>query len=457
MKKCKVICSGIAAALSAAVLLSACGAQTEPVQTPVTDVSPTQTTAELLSAGRDVVTTAAPNADDAGSLTDSAEFNEAFSKRDLSGEYDRAEAAAITFNGTDVQSTSEGVRFSGSDVIISSPGTYILSGTMDNGSVIVDVGKEDKVQLVLDGVAIHSETFAAIYVAQADKVFVTLEAGTVSTLSNGGSFIQKDDNNVDAVIFSKDDLTFNGSGALTLIAPEKHGIVCKDDLVFTDGAYTITASCHAISAKDSVSIAGGSFALTAGKDGIHAANNDDNTLGNIYIAGGDFNITVEDDGIHANALVQIDDGTFTIFASEGIEGTYIRINEGSISISASDDGMNAARKSTAFTPTIEINGGSIDVEMGPGDTDGIDVNGNLIITGGTIKVTGSSAFDYDGSVTFTGGTVYINGQQVSTIPTQMMGGRGGMMHGNMGGMGGMNGMGGGRGGRGRSAVPGDVY
>ena len=114
------------------------------------------------------------------------------------------------------------------------------------------------------------------------------------------------------------------------------------------------------------------------------------------------------------------------------------ISGGDITIAASDDGINAARKSSAYTPTVEITGGTVTITMGAGDTDGIDSNGNIIITGGTISVNGNSAFDYDGSATFTGGTVYVNGQQVTTLPNQMMGGRGGMM----GGQGGFGGMGG---------------
>ena len=125
-------------------------------------------------------------------------------------------------------------------------------------------------------------------------------------------------------------------------------------------------------------------------------------------------------------------------AAEGFEATYIRINDGSIRISATDDGINAARKSSAYTPTAEINGGEIAISMGAGDTDGVDSNGDLIISGGTISVTGNSAFDYDGAATYTGGTIIVNGQQVDSIPNQMKGGRGGMMSGDM--MGGNPGM-----------------
>ena len=143
-------------------------------------------------------------------------------------------------------------------------------------------------------------------------------------------------------------------------------------------------------------------------------------------------------------------GLVNITAAEGLEATYVRINGGEIAIQASDDGVNAARKSTAYTPTFEMNDGYLKVVMGPGDTDGIDANGNIVINGGTIDVTGNSTFDYDGTAQLNGGTVICNGQQVSTLPNQMMGGgRGGMMNSGWGGSQyGNGGFGGGQGGRG---------
>ena len=125
-------------------------------------------------------------------------------------------------------------------------------------------------------------------------------------------------------------------------------------------------------------------------------------------------------------MVQIDGGSFQISAGEGIEGTYIQINDGDIYINGSDDGINGAQKSNAYWPTVEINGGELTVVMASGDTDGVDCNGNLIINGGTIDVTASSAFDYDGTGQYNGGTLIVNGQQLSTLPSQMgMGGWGG--------------------------------
>ena len=353
--------------------------------------------------------------------TDGSDVADAFSDRDLSGDYDSGEAVDVRLTGTGAEAAADTVRVSGSDVVITGAGTYLLSGTLD-GSVIVDADKEDKIQLVLDGVTIRAASYAAIYVKQADKVFITLEEGTENTLSNGGAFTQQDENNVDAVIFAKDDLTLNGKGSLTIASPAGHGIVGKDEVTITGGVYKITAGKCAIRANDSIAIADGTFTLTAGTDGLHAENEDDDTLGNLYIAGGAFAIDADDDAVHANTLLQIDDGSFEISGAEGLEATYVKINGGDISVSASDDGVNAARKSSAYTPTVEINGGSLTITMGPGDTDGVDANGSLIITGGTVNVTGQSAFDIDGSISFTGGSVIVNGQPVSSIPTQMMGG-----------------------------------
>ena len=374
----------------------------------------------------------------------SAESSELFSARDLSASYDE-EVFSITLSGNTASTDSDHVTVSGGTVTVNGPGTYLVSGTLANGGIVVNADKQDKVQLVLNDVSISSDTGAAIYVAQADKVFVTLAEGTSSTLTNGGRFAQDADGEIDAVIYAKDDLTLNGSGSLTINSPAGHGIVGKDDVTVTGGSYAITSPDSAMTANDTLAVAGGSFQITTNKDGLHSENSDDDTLGAIYITGGSFVIRAGDDAVHAESLLQIDGGSLDLTAAEGLEATYIHINDGQINISATDDGVNAARKSSAYTPTVEISGGTLTVTMGPGDTDGIDSNGNLIITGGTVNVTAASAFDYDGTASFTGGTVIINGQQVDTLPNQMMGGRGGMMGGHGGMMGDPDAMAGGPG------------
>jgi len=215
----------------------------------------------------------------------------------------------------------------------------------------------------------------------------------------------------------------------------------------TGGTYNITAASKAIEANDSIRIAGGTFNLTAGTDGLHAENDEDDTLGYVYISDGTFTISAGDDGIHGNLGVQIDGGSLNIDAGEGIEGTYVQINGGSIDINASDDGINAAFKTTVYTPTLEITGGELNVNMGAGDTDALDSNGYIYISGGTVNITAQFAFDYDYGAEMTGGTVYVNGSQVTSITNSMMGG--GMMGGQQGFGGMMGGQQGGFGGHGR--------
>jgi hypothetical protein len=249
--------------------------------------------------------------------------------------------------------------------------------------IIIEADKKDKIQLVLDNVDITSGTSAPIYVKKADKVFVTLASGSSNTLSNGGEFVSIDDNNIDAVIFSKSDLTLNGEGNLTIESPAGHGVVSKDDLVITSGTYTITASKHGLSGKDSVRIANGTFDITSGKDGLHSENSDDDTLGFTYICGGDFTINADDDGIHAETDLTITDGNINVEKSyEGIEGLTINISGGDIHVVSSDDGLNAA-------------GGSSDSFSFDGGGFGGGFGGNMQAPDNDISAEGNEASDQD--------------------------------------------------------------
>ncbi len=256
------------------------------------------------------------------------------------------------------QADGDGVSVAGDTVTISAAGTYLFTGSLSDGQVLVDCGDNDKVTLVLSQADISCSHSAAIYVRQADKVFVILAAETENKLAVTGEYQQTDDNTVDAAIFSKGDLTLNGQGALTIDAAFGHGVVSKDDLVITGGVYTVNAASHGFSGKDSIRIADGSFTITCGKDGLHAANDEDTTLGFIYVAGGSFAIAAEDDGVHSDQYVVIVGGEMDIRQSiEGIEGQSIEIRSGKIALVASDDGLNASSPSTDTTATSAANAG----------------------------------------------------------------------------------------------------
>lgn len=240
-----------------------------------------------------------------------------FTDNDLEIEYDEEASAKITLSGDSASSDSDAVQISDSTVTITDEGTYILSGTLHNGMIVVNAEDTDKVRLVLNGADITNSTSAAIYILEADKVFITTASGTENTLGNGGEYVAIDDNNIDAVVFSKSDLTLNGAGTLAINASAGHGVVSKDDLVLTSGTYDITAANHGLSGKDSVRIASGTYTITSGKDGIHAENADDTSMGFLYIAGGTFTIMADGDGISSSAYLQIEDGSFTITTGEG--------------------------------------------------------------------------------------------------------------------------------------------
>ncbi len=259
--------------------------------------------------------------------TEGYTYSEMFTERDLSGEYDESEAVKITLtdDASEVNGNASGVSIEGNTVTITEEGTYLFTGTLSEGQIVVDAD-EAKVQIVLDGVEITCEQSAAVYVKSAGKVFVTLQDGSQNSLSHTGAYVAIDDNNIDAVIFAKSDLTLNGTGTLTIHAEEGHGIVSKDDLKITGGTYEITAAKHALSGKNSVRIADGTFTLTSGKDGIHVEN-EDTEKGFLYIADGDFTIVSDGDGMDASGKVQIEDGTFDITAGGGSKNGKAHTND----------------------------------------------------------------------------------------------------------------------------------
>ena len=328
-----------------------------------------------------------------------------FTDRDLEQTADLSQAIVL-----DVEDNQE--------ITISKEGIYLLSGTASEYTVRVEASKEAKVQLVLDGLDVTNTDFPVIYVVSADKVFITTTDSN-NTLEVTGAFRDDGDTGTDAVIFSKDDLVINGTGTLNIVSSD-NGISSKDDLKITGGTLNITSAADALEAHDSVAIADGDITIHTPKDGIHSEDDEDDTVGYVYIGGGTLNIEAGDDAVHATTVLQIDGGTLDIQAHEALEATVVEINGGDIAIQASDDGINAGQKSTAYTPLIEINGGTLQITMSAGDTDALDSNGDLIINGGTVDITAQFAFDYVGQGILNGGTVLVNGTQVTTITESMM-------------------------------------
>ena len=338
--------------------------------------------------------------------------------------------ATIDFNGSSATVSGVGATVNGGVVTITTAGTYLVSGTLSDGQLVVETTDIDKVYLVLNGADLTNKTGAPIYASQCEELIITLADGTTNILTDGGADFQyenTEDEEPNAALFCKDDLTINGTGTLTVNAGYNNGIVSKDNLLIEGGNLTVTAANHGLKGNDSVTILSGTFNVTADNDAIHSN-------GDITVDGGTFTIVSGDDGIHADEDLTVNDGSITVTdAYEGLEATNIFITGGEFDLTTSDDALNAAGGADqsdgggkfgndTFTEggaySINISGGNITLLAGG---DGIDSNGTINISGGNIvsiidSTPDNEALDSDGGITFTGGNIIYGGTGAGSAP-----------------------------------------
>ena len=352
--------------------------------------------------------------------TTNAKKTSYFTDKDYDSSYDEKTAATVTLSESSATVSGDGVAVSDSTVTISKSGTYVISGQSDGVQIKIEAEKSDDVHLVLNGVTM-TNTNAAISAKSAGHVYVTLVDGTTNSLSDSAT---NSDEKADAALFSKVDLTINGKGTLNVDGKKNNGIKANDTLHITGGTYNITAVGDAFNVNDELNITGTTMTIDAKEDGVKVDNDDDTSVGTMYLSDNAITVTAGDDGIHASGDLVIDSGTYTVKKStEGLEGKSITINDGDINIYSTDDGVNAANKNAQQSEIFfTMNGGNLTVEVGQGDTDPIDSNGNITVTGGTIKMTGQTGFDFDGTASYTGGDIYFNGEKQTEIVNSMPGG-----------------------------------
>jgi len=348
---------------------------------------------------------------------------------------------------------------------ITESGTFHLTGTLTNGSIVIDAGVSE-VRLILDNVTVNNNDGPAIVCYNAEDLVIELVGE--NTLSDGISYSTEYDEDVDGVIYSKADLAFAGEGSLNLTANYADAIVGKDDLTIRGGAYNIKAADDGIRGKDSIYITDGIFKIESTADAIKTTNEENFGKGFVMIEKGDFEIAARekgieathtvlvysgkitidayddaihsnnyvgivggemklysgDDGIHADRELIIDGGNIDIAKSyEGLEAQVITVNDGKLSVVTSDDGLNAGGGTDSSTSNnarggmdtfntnvdcvLTINGGSVYVNAAG---DGIDSNGYIYFNGGTTVVdgptnNGNGALDAGLGISIQGGTV----------------------------------------------------
>lgn len=384
----------------------------------------------------------------AGNLLQSGEnaLSLEFDSEDLDSSYNESECTKINLSGSGATVSGSGVTVENGNITITSAGSYIISGTLTDGSIKVNCSEKGTVRLILNGASISSSSTAPVVVEEAKKVLVTLADGTTNTITDK-TRQSVDDEDFSSAVYSKADLVFNGSGTLNVNAGYRNGIKSMDDLKVVSGTFNITSNEDGIIGKDLLGIKDGKFTIKSGSDGMKSTYDTDTSKGNIVITGGEFDITASndgihcnedilisggnltissgDDGVHADANLQVDGGTIDIKkCCEGLEGVHITLNDGDISIVASDDGINAAdgslssgmgmggfgggqASSSDSSVLLTINGGNIFVNAGG---DGLDSNGNIVMNGGNVTVLGptsdgDTALDFDGAFTINGGVL----------------------------------------------------
>ncbi|MGO4110481.1 carbohydrate-binding domain-containing protein [Paenibacillus sp. YAF4_2] len=430
--------SKLAFILLCAAALSACNNNSNAVTTGSTGTTNTSETGAVQTASFE--------------LDNTVEYDE----DDTYTDWSTADVTTITLSGTSATIEGSGAEVKGGIVTITAAGTYVASGKLDEGQIVVNVADKGTVRLVLNGAEIHYSKSSPIYVEEAGKLILSLPEGTNNVVSDGDTYVFPDDSTDEpnAAIFSKDDMTINGTGKLTVEGNYNNGIASKDKLKITGGTFDIQAADDAVMGRDLVAVKDGQFTLDAAGHGIKTTNDTEGEEGIIVLQGGTYNIKSGEDALHSTGGLSISDGDFTIAAGddgihaetamliaggtiditesyEGIEATDITIAGGDIKVVSSDDGVNAATGAdssggegsapggggggqaggSASQGLLTISGGTLSVDA---TGDGLDANGSIVMSGGSVFVNGptengNGSLDYDGTFNMTGGTLVAAG------------------------------------------------
>lgn len=299
----------------------------------------------------------------------------------------RKASASILLSGSSASVSGTGAEAENGIVTITEGGTYEISGTLEDGQICVKAPDED-VTLILKNVSVTSSSGSPFVILKANSVTLSLPDGTESTLTDSETYDSNED--ADACLYSKADLTIEGTGTLTVNANYKNGITGKDTLTIRDSTLSVTAANHGITGKDSLTAENASLTVQSGGDAIRSTNNEDGALGFILLTDCTLDLTAAEDGVQAETVLTIDGGSYVIITAGGSGGT--------IDEDTSAKGLKAGTQ-------VTISGGTFDLDC---CDDAIHSNGNVDISGGSFTLsTGGDGIHADDTVTVTNGAIDI--------------------------------------------------
>ncbi len=327
-----------------------------------------------------------------------------YDEDDYYSDWENANPVYIKLNGTTATVSGSGAAVSGSTVTISAAGVYAISGSLTNGQVVVDSKDEGTVRLVLNGAEITCSNNAPIYIKNAGKTVISLPAGTSNQVTDGKEYVFADaeTDEPSAAIFSKDDLTINGTGSLKVNANYNDGITSKDDLKIMAGSIQIKSADDGVVGKDVVAVKEGTINIEAGGDGIKSTNDTDSEKGFIALQGGNYTLTTGADGIQAETSMLISGGEYNITTNGGsANGTKKSNDNGQFNPmdrqGANTNGNANNNASGATTTTTESDTESQSAKA-------LKVSADLTITGGTFNIdSADDAIHSNNSVTIENG------------------------------------------------------
>ena len=338
----KILTSATSVTLLAALALTGCSTTSNALAS--------GTTVADSSVGTTATTSSATATDTAASSSSFSTNVKSGEKLDVDTHYSEQDLSWDTSSETAIDlsnpTATDGVTVEDGTLTITKAGTYKLSGEYQ-GQIKVETADSDAVRLVLDNANITNSSGAALNVVNADEVILYSASGTTNTISDGADYTATGEDDPDAVVYSKADMTIAGEGTLKVNGNHEDGIHTSDGLVIASGTLEVNAANTGIKGKDYVDILGGTINVTAQQDGIKSTNDTDEGQGWTRLSNGTVTVNAGDDGFKASRVVEISGGSLTVEQSdEGIEAQYINVSGGDVNVTSADDGMNASLKTS---------------------------------------------------------------------------------------------------------------